>query len=181
MKAKGFLIMKEIWLDVVGYEKLYLISNFGNVKNYNTGRLKTKILINSGYLCVKLYKNNRQKNHLIHRLVAEAFIPNSKSLETVNHIDYCKTNNRVSNLEWSSYFDNMKHAYDNNLICHKGTKNGRAKLKDMQIYDILTLSKSNSNAYIAKLYNVDPSTISNIVNRKSWKHINKTIIDGEID
>ena len=95
----------EIWRPVVGYEN-YEVSNLGRVKslNYNkTGReeiLKHKIV--KGYLRLNLCKDSKTHSFFIHRLVAQAFIPNPDNLPQVNHIDECKTNNRVENLEWCS-------------------------------------------------------------------------------
>ena len=93
---------KEYWKPVVGYEGLYEVSNLGRVKSLKFG--KERILKpqkdTSGYLCVTLCKNNNQCQFKVHRLVAEAFIPNPNNLPQINHKDECKTNNIVSNLEW---------------------------------------------------------------------------------
>ena len=95
--------MEEIWKDIKGYEGLYQVSNYGNVKslNYrNTGkeRLLKPILHTDGYLCVSLCKPNKILR--IHRLVANAFTPNQNNFPQVNHKDEDKTNNHVNNLEW---------------------------------------------------------------------------------
>lgn len=97
--------MVEVFIDIKGYEGLYQVSNYGRVRslNYNhTG--ETRVLKprkdTKGYLLVHLCKNGKQKNCKIHRLVATAFIPNPDELPCVNHIDECKTNNIVTNLEW---------------------------------------------------------------------------------
>ena len=97
----------EVWRDCVGYEGLYQVSNLGNVisLNYNhTGKpqiLKQKIYGNgAGYYYVGLSKNGKVKMHRVHRLVAEAFIPNPDNLPQVNHIDENHFNNRIENLEW---------------------------------------------------------------------------------
>ena len=98
--------MEEIWKDVVGYEGLYMVSNMGRIKslNYNkTGKeklLKGHIKRN-GYIQYVL-SNGKSKSILAHRLVAKAFIPNPNNLPEVNHINECKTDNRVENLEWCS-------------------------------------------------------------------------------
>lgn len=105
--------IKEIWKDIKGYEGLYQISNFGNVKSLarrvNCGDNKTRLkqerilkntLDNHGYLTTSLCDNRKKEKYLIHRLVAEVFIPNPNNLPQVNHIDENKTNNNVENLEW---------------------------------------------------------------------------------
>ena len=104
--------MEEIWKDVVGYEGLYQVSNLGNVKS-KRGLLKPQPR-QHGYLAVWLYgkgghakRNARQIS--VHRLVAEAFIPNPNNYSEVNHLDECKTNNCVDNLEWCSHVQNSNH------------------------------------------------------------------------
>lgn len=105
--------MKEIWKDIKGYEGLYQVSNLGRVKSLKRkSRPYEKILVplvtNKDYLCVNLYKNNKNKKFLIHRLVAKEFLKNEKLLPQVNHKDENTHNNNVNNLEWcdSSYNNN---------------------------------------------------------------------------
>ena len=120
--------MKENWKDIAGYEGLYQVSNLGRIKSLErTVRTKgngvkeysytlpEKVIRphkqNSGYLVTDLCKNGVKKHHLVHRLVAEAFIPNDDIFATtVNHIDEDKTNNRADNLEWLSHGDNMRYS-----------------------------------------------------------------------
>ena len=99
----------EVWKDVAGYEGYYQVSNKGNVHSVarvssqgkKCGGLTLKPRnVGYGYLQVSLYKNGKMKQKFIHRLVAEAFIPNPESLPQINHIDEVKTNNELSNLEW---------------------------------------------------------------------------------
>ena len=106
--------MKEIWKDINGFEGKYQISNLGRIRsnNYkNSG--KTKLLKISkgtkGYQVICLMKNNKKYTRRIHRLVAEAFIPNPNNYQTVNHIDEDKTNNNVNNLEWCTFEYNTKY------------------------------------------------------------------------
>ena len=97
-----YIFMKEIWKDIKNYEGLYQVSNFGRVKSLKFGKEKILKLLkhNCGYLYIGLHKDNNVKNYYIHRLVAEAFIPNPDNLPQVNHKDENKLNNVVSNLEW---------------------------------------------------------------------------------
>ena len=95
--------MKEIWKDIKGYEGLYKFSNLGNIKSLNGYGHKKEIIlspIKNRYWNVILSKNGKKKNYLVHRLVAEAFIPNSNNYSQINHKDENSKNNRVDNLEW---------------------------------------------------------------------------------
>lgn len=109
--------MDEVWKDVVGYEGLYQVSNKGRVlslKSYggNKHRLLTPQDNGTGYLKVGLSSNGKQKQVLIHRIVAEAFIPNPDKLDFVNHKDENKANNVVDNLEWCTKPYNSKYSFD---------------------------------------------------------------------
>ena len=94
----------KVWKDIEGYEGLYKISDKGRVKSLKQGKEKIlkPLCDRLGYLFINLYKNGDMKKCLIHRLVAQAFIPNTNSLPQVNHKDEDKTNNKVENLEWCS-------------------------------------------------------------------------------
>ena len=102
--------MQEIWKDIKGYEGLYQVSNFGRIANKKY-KIKTNELYKNGYLYVDLYKYNKRKRMLVHRLVAKAFISNPNNLPQVNHIDGNKENNNVENLEWCTCSYNLKEAY----------------------------------------------------------------------
>ena len=132
---KGRTMDNEIWKPIVGYEEYYEVSNLGRVKRVKGGdgtRLE-KILKGAryatGYIMVGLCANSKQKNCSIHRLVAMAFLPNPENKPCVNHINGVKTDNRVENLEWSTYQENNQHAWRTGLIDKK--KHAEA-LKGMQ-------------------------------------------------
>lgn len=100
--------MSEIWKDIKGYEGLYQVSNLGNIKSFKKSKkfkcpqefiLKSSIS-NNGYIQVVLYGNRTRKKFLVHRLVAEAFIPNPKNYPQINHKDENRSNNSSDNLEW---------------------------------------------------------------------------------
>lgn len=106
----------EVWKDVVGYENLYKVSNFGNVISFK--RKKPHLLRPAksifGYLYVNLIDNNKYRKMItIHRLVAKAFIENPKNLPCINHKDECKTNNKASNLEWCDQLYNVNYGTAN--------------------------------------------------------------------
>lgn len=116
--------MIEIWKNIVGYEGLYQVSNFGRVKslprNTPAGMRGGKILniekSKNGYLRVNLWKNGKAKHFLVHRLVAEAFIPNPDNLPCVNHKNKQRDFNFVENLEWCTYEYNNNYEDHNELI-----------------------------------------------------------------
>lgn len=92
----------------------YEISNYGRIKNKNN-RLLSPFFKQKGYLQVKLFNNKVRKGMSVHRLVAQAFIPNPNGLNCINHINGIKTDNRVENLEWCSVLENNKHALQTGL------------------------------------------------------------------
>lgn len=121
--------MKEEWKDIVGYEGKYRVSNTGKVYSVISNKVLTPAYCGSGYLKVMLVKQPKNyKNTMIHRLVAEAFIPNPSNKATVNHIDGNKLNNCAENLEWNTYSENLKHAYSKGLN-HWNEKKGKAQKK----------------------------------------------------
>lgn len=101
----------EVWKDIKGYEGIYQVSNLGNIKNIESGYVR-KGYINkgNGYVYITLSNKGKIKNKRIHRVVAEAFIPNYWKNPYVNHKDGDKTNNKVDNLEWVTPKENVEHA-----------------------------------------------------------------------
>ena len=121
--------MEEVWKDVKGYEGYYQVSNLGNIKSLEriiensgtrTGYYKVKERIlkprentnRNGYYELSLRKDGKEKRFKVHRLVACAFIENPYNKPEVNHIDGNKSNNCVSNLEWTTSKENKEHAWN---------------------------------------------------------------------
>lgn len=105
--------MEELWKDIKGYEGLYQVSNFGRIKRVTTGRILKGRKDSKGYLMVNLSKNSIVSNKIIHRIVAQAFIPKPENKPQVNHIDENKSNNVASNLEWVTAKENINHGTHN--------------------------------------------------------------------
>lgn len=164
----------EIWKDIVGYEGLYQISNFGQIKSvdryYKTGRggmvfrkgnyIKPKI-DKYGYYTLGLYKDGKQKFTTIHRLVALHFISNDSNLPQVNHIDENKLNNHVDNLEWCNAKYNSNYGNRNKKISSK-QKNSIAKSKPItqQTKDGVFIKHYPSIKEAARCLNIGYSEIS---------------------
>lgn len=117
-----------------------------------------------------------RKNHDLHRIIAETFIPNNDSLEQVNHINGIKTDNRVDNLEWCTRSDNLKHAFANGLerpMC--GENNPIHKLTKDEVHYIRQVYKKNDREYgfaaLARKFGVDRTTVSDAAQNISWGYI----------
>lgn len=126
--------MTEEW-KIIEDNSNYAISNLGNVKNINTGRNLRPANTGSGYLQVQLYQgtHNTRKHFSVHRLVANAFIPNPDNKPQVNHINGNRNDNRVENLEWVTRKENMVHA--SVVLNRKGRMRNALSKKVMRIED----------------------------------------------
>jgi hypothetical protein len=169
--------MQELWED---FGERYKVSNFGNVDSLNyRGRGKRKRLIScinntKGYMRVGLSFNGTEKKYTVHRLVAICFIPNPNNYKQVNHIDGNKLNNHVSNLEWCSHQQNMRKAWELGLYQPKyGEKHVNAKIKEADVIEIFRLYNIVGwlQQRIADHFGINVSTVSGILRRKFWKHV----------
>ena len=110
--------MLEIWKDIQGYEGRYQVSNLGNVKSLKNHLGESRELVrrlktfSDGYVRVELHKKgSNPKTRYVHRLVAQAFIPQPQDKKYVNHKDSNRSNNCVKNLEWCTHAENVQHGY----------------------------------------------------------------------
>ena len=169
----------EIWKDIPEYEGLYQVSNLGNIKSLsrrnkkrvNQERLMKLKLNSSGYYQVWLYKNNKDRGFFVHRLVALVFIPNKNNLPEVNHIDAIKINNVVSNLEWCTHLQNMKHANNLGLISTKEMTESKRKYTKNDLDRVIELRNLNkSHREISKQTGIHKSTVKRMID-KSYDYL----------
>lgn len=121
MREIPILFSTPIWLDIKGYEGLYQVSQHGEIKSVARSgvglvdKIKAQTINNFGYKTVCLSKNNKVKRHLVHRIIATAFIPNDQDKPNINHINGNKQDNSICNLEWCSKSENVRHAMQTGL------------------------------------------------------------------
>lgn len=149
-------MQKEEWRDIAGYKGLYQVSNFGNVRGIKRGGVLSPHTLQDGYCQVMLCKDGKVRGKLNHRLVAEAFIPNSDNKPQVNHIDGDKTNNKVDNLEWVTQSENQLHAIKTGLQtikrgseCYNSVK---VEMLDIETDEVVNVfdSMAEASAFIHK-------------------------------
>lgn len=174
--------MKEIWrrLSYQGndYGDYYEISNLGRIRNTKTKKIRKINLYKTGYCFVSGSLGSRENKitFRIHRVVAETFIPNPNNLPEVNHKDGNKSNNQVSNLEWCTGAENMKHASENGLLRPKHGENATwAKLTDEAVQYIrdnyVPYSKEFGTRALGRKFGVDHDTIRSVLKNETWTHV----------
>ena len=188
--------------DIKGYEGKYAITRDGKVWSYPKNRnskkgiwLKPQLVISNSnrtkthkHYSVGLYKNGKRKSLQIHRLIAQAYIPNPENKPDINHKDGNPLNNEVNNLEWCTKSENIQHAINNGLIdnftdkCKKvrsenGKKMGAINSKKFRsLFSMETANKIRkiyaetkiSFTKLAEKFDCSDKTIANIVNNKTY-------------
>lgn len=152
----------------------YYASEDGRIYSGKRNKYLSTRKSNRGYLLVNLSINGKCKTFSVHSLIAKAYIPNPDNLPEINHIDGNKENNCVTNLEWCSASYNCTHALQEGLrVPTKGldTKNGHFTDEDVRTIRGLYDSKQYSQYKLAEMYNVTRSAIQQIVERKTYKHV----------
>lgn len=156
----------EIWKPVKGFEERYEVSSLGRVR-LKGGNLLISHISDKGYARV----NFGGKTWLVHRLVAQAFIPNPQEKPQVNHINGVRADNHVENLEWVTCRENLRHSYDvlgapgHNL----GKRSPRRKLTDEQARDVKYSTKTYSQ--LCEQYGITDVTIHAIRHGKQYRDI----------
>lgn len=174
---------QEIWWPVAGFEGLYEVSNTGKVRGLShcvsvqpsrcknrkysvKAKEKTVGLSKNGYLTVSLCKDNKSYTTYLHRILAEAFIPNPNRYNVVNHKNGVKTDCRLENLEWCTSGYNNKHAVDNRLRKPANailTEKTALQIKEMKSQG-LTIVK------IAEILKLSEHTVGEFLRGNSYKY-----------
>lgn len=173
---------KEVWKDVKNYEGLYQVSNLGRVKSLERmakhwrGGLKTinerflKLNINTyGYEYVVLYKDGVSKYFFCHKLVCLCFIENELNKPQINHKNGIKTDNKVSNLEWCTASENIKHAYETGLI---------SPINKIKVIDTVTYVVYDSITEAAKQNNISQPHLTCVLKDENKNKTNLRYYEG---
>lgn len=162
------------WKDIEGFKGLYQINPMGTVRSFAYGypKVMKPHRMKVGYMAITFGGRPRY----LHRLLAEAFIPNPDGKLYINHKDGDKTNNRLENLEWCTHQENMQHAQRTGLVppsnIGPGEKSPAAKLTDSKVRSIKDmLAHGYSHQFIADMFGVAKGTIGWIKRGKTWAHI----------
>lgn len=173
------MTIKEEWRDVPEYPELFMVSTHGRVWSKRSNKILKPTKLQSGYLviCTKIGgRKGKNITRRIHRWAAEAFLDNPHNKPQVNHIDGIKTNNYLSNLEWSSASENICHAHETGLIVPKrGEELSYSKLTESQIREIrnryVPRCRKNGVRAMSREFGVHHSTIQYLLN-DGWSHVN---------
>lgn len=165
--------------DINNYGGLYKINEFGDVYSFHSsnrwGNKKRKMKNWSnkdGYVLVTLSAKGKQKNYLLHRLLAQAFIPNPHNKPHIDHINSKPSDNRLSNLRWCTNSENLQYASNSGLLrTPRGENCARSKLTENQAREILLLKGKMLEREVAEIYPVSKGMVGCIWRRTSWKHL----------
>jgi hypothetical protein len=174
----------EEWRYVPNTNNRYLVSNMGRLLTTGYRGSKRCSIMKpakdaNGYYRTMLLIDDKLKTIKVHRIVAQTWIENPLNKLQVNHIDFVRDNNAVSNLEWTTAKENTLHSYNNGRIkkpiCTnfvKGSKVGTAKLNEEQVKEIRLKFKPRiyTREMLAKEYGVSPHTIKDVILRR-WQHV----------
>ncbi len=159
-----------MWKQIRNYN--YEINEEGKIRNIRTGKIRNSFKRKDEYIGVQLYLG-KVVNFQLHRLLAECFIPNPKNKQFVNHKDSNRSNNNLTNLEWVTFSENVRHGYEKGYADNKGSKNGFSVLNEEKVLEIRERRKKEKLTYqkLAEIYNVSYGCIAGIIQKINWKHI----------
>lgn len=164
----------ELWREVVGFAG-YEVSSHGRLASFAKSNRVYKTLLNpilqkTGYRSQPLYygESNKFKRISVHRLVATAFLPNPENKPCVNHINHNRADNRVENLEWCTWKENLAHAKKHGRM-QRGEARYNNALSEAQVLQIYNSTKAQRP--LAKEYNVNQGTVAKIKTGQNWGHI----------
>jgi hypothetical protein len=143
-------------------------------KGTNQTRIMKPALDARGYLRTMIKKDCGKTGTIkMHRLVAQAYLPNPENLATVNHKDGVKTNNAVENLEWMSHTQNVLHSFVIGIQSNTGSKHPQAKLTEEQVREIRATyaSRDCKRKEFAQRYNIAEGTLKGVIRGNCWTHV----------
>ena len=166
----------EVWKSVKDFPG-YEVSNLGRMKSYKVAPWKDPRILPgnvnvNGYRRVTLVKQKKEFYLYIHHLVLNTFIGLHPKGYECNHKNGIKTDNRLSNLEWTTHGRNMAHAFQIGLIDTKGSKAPNAKLRNGEVIEIRRLAELGiKQTVIAKIFKISCGNVDMIIRRWTWNHI----------
>lgn len=182
--------IRETWKDIDGYEGYYQISSLGRVKSLErvtvTGRLmeeklKEPWVDDNGYLNVHLYKEGKRKHFRIHRLVAQAFVPNPRNLDEVDHKDTDRKNNRAKNLRWVTHSENHMNELTRKRKseAQKGKKKKRKKKDPKDCRIKVAVYKDRKLVHTFDSYADLTNNSEAILGEKIWARFARQVVRGD--
>lgn len=178
--------MQEQWKTISGYKDYYEISDRGNVRSldrvipherFGTCKRKGVELKKTdsgyGYFKVSLFCEGNLDSRFVHKLVADAFLPpRSIGFQCVRHKNSVRTDNSATNLEWCAFYDGPNYDIETEKDGKKSPHYPFCKLTEDDVYEIRSLwSAGRSCSDLSKKFNISMSNVSQITNRKTWKHL----------
>lgn len=158
---------KKKWRKLYDFDK-YQISDTGEVRRTEIRKLHINEV---GYNTLNLSQKNKQRKIAVHRAVWEAFKGRIPPDKMINHINGIKTDNRIENLEVVTNRENIEH-YKNHLLTYRGEKVNTSKLNEDTVREIRRRYENGvSSNYLAKDYGLAKSSITRIISRKNWRHV----------
>jgi hypothetical protein len=176
----------EIWKPVLDYEELYRVSNLGRlyrlphytrIGRYYEEKMMNQYTNHKGYIQVYLCKDGKKFTTLIHRLIAQVFIPNPENKPQINHINGIKTDNRIENIEWCTNSENQLHAFRTGLKTFPtGELNSNTDLTEEEVNNIINeYNLGEKLPTLSKKYSINLSILRSIIYGTSWTHHSDSI------